>query len=200
MPRHPIRLFLSAAALLLTLAASAGADVTRFDLSGTVVDGTGGVLPGVTVTLKNVDTGSPLQKSVTAVEQYLTRPPQPRILGGRGVSGAHRGAMTKRADTTTPDLLCRPDVMRSPRARLPAIYAFTAFAEAGGLMAFAADENDEFRRAARFVERILNGAQPAELPVEPPTRFELAINLKTAQSLGLSIQQSLLAQAGEIVE
>ena len=57
MPRHPIRLFLSAAALLLTLVASARADVTRFDLSGTVVDGTGGVLPGVTVTLKNVDTG-----------------------------------------------------------------------------------------------------------------------------------------------
>jgi putative tryptophan/tyrosine transport system substrate-binding protein len=85
-------------------------------------------------------------------------------------------------------------------ARLPAIYAFTAFAGGGGLMAFAADENDEFRRAARFVERILNGAQPADLPVEPPTRFELAINLKTAQSLGLSVPPSLLAQASEIVE
>jgi putative ABC transport system substrate-binding protein len=85
-------------------------------------------------------------------------------------------------------------------ARLPAVYAFTVFAGAGGLMAFAADENDEFRRAARFVERILNGAQPADLPVEPPTRFELAINLKTAQSLGLSIPPSLLAQASEIVE
>ena len=85
-------------------------------------------------------------------------------------------------------------------ARLPAVYAFTVFAGAGGLMAFAADENDEFRRAARFVERILNGAQPADLPVEPPTRFELAINVKTAQSLGLSIPPSLLAQASEIVE
>jgi len=85
-------------------------------------------------------------------------------------------------------------------ARLPAVYAFTVFAGAGGLMAFAADENDEFRRAARFVERILNGAQPADLPVERPTRFEQAINLKTAQSRGLSVPPSLLAWASEIVD
>jgi putative ABC transport system substrate-binding protein len=85
-------------------------------------------------------------------------------------------------------------------ARLPAIYAFTAFAGGGGLMAFAADENDEFRRAARFVERILNGAQPADLPVEPPTRFELAINLKTARRLDLTVPQSILAQTTEVIE
>jgi putative ABC transport system substrate-binding protein len=85
-------------------------------------------------------------------------------------------------------------------ARIPAIYAFSVFAAGGGLMAFAVDESDEFHRAASFVDRILNGAQPAALPVEPPTRFELAINLKTAQALGLSVPQPLLAEANEVIE
>jgi len=85
-------------------------------------------------------------------------------------------------------------------ARLPAIYAFSVFAASGGLMSFAADETDEFHRAASFVDRILNGAPPAALPVEPPIRFELAINLKTAQALGLSIPQPLLAQANAVIE
>ena len=67
-------------------------------------------------------------------------------------------------------------------------------------MSFAADETDEFHRAASFVDRILNGAPPAALPVEPPIRFELAINLKTAQALGLSIPQPLLAQANAVIE
>jgi putative ABC transport system substrate-binding protein len=84
-------------------------------------------------------------------------------------------------------------------ARIPAIYAFSVFATAGGLMSFAADESDEFRRSANFVDRILNGARPADLPVEPPRRFEMAINLKTAQTLGFSVPQRLLAQANEII-
>jgi putative ABC transport system substrate-binding protein len=85
-------------------------------------------------------------------------------------------------------------------ARLPAIYAFTVFPAAGGLVSFAADETDSFRRAAMFVDRILNGAPPANLPVEPPTRFELAINLKTAQALGLSVPQKVLVAANEVIE
>ena len=85
-------------------------------------------------------------------------------------------------------------------ARLPAIYAFSVFAAGGGLMSFAADETEEFYRAASFVDRILNGAQPAALPVEPPKRFELAINLKTAQALGISVPQPLLAEASAVIE
>jgi len=85
-------------------------------------------------------------------------------------------------------------------ARIPAIYAFSVFAAGGGLMSFAADETDEFHRAASFVDRILNGAPPAALPIEPPTRFELAINLKTAPALGLSIPHPLLAEANAVIE
>jgi putative ABC transport system substrate-binding protein len=85
-------------------------------------------------------------------------------------------------------------------ARLPAIYAFSVFATSGGLMSFAADEADEFHRSASFVDRILNGAPPGVLPVQPPARFELAINLKTAHTLGLSIPQTLLADANEVIE
>jgi putative tryptophan/tyrosine transport system substrate-binding protein len=85
-------------------------------------------------------------------------------------------------------------------ARLPAIYAFSVFAADGGLMSFAADQSDEFYRAARFVDRILNGAAPASLPIEPPARFELAINLRTAQTLGLTVPQPLLAEANAVIE
>jgi putative ABC transport system substrate-binding protein len=85
-------------------------------------------------------------------------------------------------------------------ARLPAIYAFTVFPAAGGLVSFAADETDSFRRAAMFVDRILKGARPGDLPVAPPTRFELTINLKTAQALGLSVPEKVLVAANEVIE
>ena len=85
-------------------------------------------------------------------------------------------------------------------SRIPAIYPFRVFAAAGGLMSLAPDDNDLFRRAATFVDKLLNGAKPADLPVERPIKFELVINLKTAEALGLSIPQSLLARADEIIE
>ena len=84
-------------------------------------------------------------------------------------------------------------------SRLPAIYGLREFVDAGGLMAYGTDRRDLFRRAATYVHKILKGARPADLPVEPPTKFELAINLKTATALGLTIPPSVLQRADYIV-
>jgi len=84
------------------------------------------------------------------------------------------------------------------RQRLPAVYAYRELVEAGGLMSFGPNYADMHRRAATFVDKILKGAKPADLPVEQPTKFELLINLKTAKALGLAISPSLLARADEV--
>ncbi len=85
-------------------------------------------------------------------------------------------------------------------SRLPGIYGLREFVDAGGLMSYGTDRRDLFRRSATYVHRILKGASPADLPVEPPTRFELAINLKTAKMLGLTIPPSLLQRADYLVQ
>ncbi len=86
------------------------------------------------------------------------------------------------------------------KTRLPAVYGITDHATAGGLMSYAPDMAGQFRRAAVYVDKILKGAKPAELPVEQPTRFELVINRKTAKTLGLVIPPSLLARADKLIE
>src|SRR5829696_4220126 len=86
------------------------------------------------------------------------------------------------------------------RYGVPAVYANRSFTPAGGLLAFAADYPDLFRRAASYVDRILKGANPGELPVQQPVRFELSINLATARALDLEIPPSLLARADEVIE
>ena len=86
------------------------------------------------------------------------------------------------------------------QSRLPAIYSFRIFPLEGGLMSFAADYSDLFRRAAGFVDRILKGANPAAMPVESPRKFNLTLNLKTAEALGLTIPQTILAAADEVIE
>jgi putative tryptophan/tyrosine transport system substrate-binding protein len=85
-------------------------------------------------------------------------------------------------------------------SRLPAMYSFRIFPVEGGLMSFAADYGDLFRRAAGFVDRILKGANPAAMPVEPPRKFNLTLNLKTAEALGLTIPQTILAAADDVIE
>jgi len=86
------------------------------------------------------------------------------------------------------------------RYRVPAIYPFRQYAEVGGLLSYGNDQQDNFRRAAVYADRVLRGAKPSELPVEAPVKFELVVNLITAKALGLAIPESFLARADKVIE
>ena len=88
----------------------------------------------------------------------------------------------------------------SARYRLPAVYTYPNEAAEGGLVSYGVASEDQYRRAASYVDRILRGEKPVNLPVQQPTKFELVINLKTAKALGLTIPETLLATADEVIE
>jgi putative tryptophan/tyrosine transport system substrate-binding protein len=112
---------------------------------------------------------------------------------------ARAGALTVLGSTTFM-MERRRLVDLAAKNRLPAVYSLREFVDAGGLMAYGPNIADLFRRAATYVDKILKGAKPGDLPVEQPTKFELVINLKTAKALGLTIPQSLLLRADEIIQ
>ena len=125
--------------------------------------------------------GGEIERAVTA----FARSPN----GGLIVLGTSFGAASG-------DLM----VMLAARHRLPAVYPFRYFVTGGGLISHGPDSHDHYRRAAAYVDRILKGEKPADLPVQHPTKYELVINLKTAKALGLDLPASVLARADEVIE
>lgn len=119
-------------------------------------------------------------------------------------------AMTSLAQKSDSAMVVPPDIFLSARMqaivalaaelRLPAIYPGAPIAKFGGLLAYGPDFSDNYRRTAKLIDRILRGAKPADLPVEQPNKFQMAINLKTAKLLGLTVPSTLLAQADEVIE
>jgi putative ABC transport system substrate-binding protein len=93
-----------------------------------------------------------------------------------------------------------PIILAAARNNVPAVYHMSAFARDGGLLSYGADRVDTFRRAASYVDRILRGAKPAELPVQLPTKFEMVVNLKTTKALGLEVPPSIRLRADEVIE
>jgi putative ABC transport system substrate-binding protein len=118
----------------------------------------------------------------------------------------------KLGDNPNSGLVAMPDVFTAThqtvdtiialaaRYRIPTIYPYRFMVEPGGLICYGVDNADLYRRAADYVDRILKGAKPADLPVQLPTKFEMVINLKTAKALGLSIPDKLLATADDVIE
>jgi putative ABC transport system substrate-binding protein len=112
---------------------------------------------------------------------------------------AQNGGLLLPPDTTTTlhrDLI----ITLAARHRLPAVYPFRVFVAAGGLMSYGTEQVAMFQQAARYVDRILRGAKPADLPVQAPTRFETVVNLKTAKALGVTVPPGLLVAADEVIE
>jgi putative ABC transport system substrate-binding protein len=139
------------------------------------------VAPSLGVTIAVVDIRSELEGAISSFvgqpESGLIVFPHPKTIAGRKSINA-----------------------LAARHRLPAIYPYRYFAADGGLVAYGPDQIDQWRGAATYVNRILKGEKPADLPVQAPTKFELVINLKTAKALGLAVPPALLAQANEVIE
>ena len=116
--------------------------------------------------------------------------------------GAFGGMMRDRAEAVVvqPTLPRQPIIELALKYRLPSVSGNRAFADGGGLMSYAGSLADRYRNAASYVDKILKGAKPADLPVQQPIKFELVINQKTAKALGLTVPPTLLARADEVIE
>ena len=161
----------------------------------------GGNITGLSLQLLET-TGKRLELREHAVEVDLSL----EIREANEIEGAFKTATGGRAGAllVVPGGLLDPHARRiaelAARSRLPAMYAFRFYVEAGGLISYGVDQIENNRRAAVFVDKILKGAKPADLPIEQPTKFELVINLKAAKSLGLTIPQPLLSRADEVIQ
>jgi putative tryptophan/tyrosine transport system substrate-binding protein len=136
---------------------------------------------GVEVSPVNVSDAPEIERAIAA---YARQPNGGLIVTASALAAVHR------------DLI----VTLAARHKLPAVYSQRHYAAAGGLISYGADFIDQHRRAAGYVDRILKGEKPADLPVQAPTKYELVINLKTAKALGLEVPPSLLARADEVIE
>jgi putative tryptophan/tyrosine transport system substrate-binding protein len=147
--------------------------------------------------LREVEGAAPKLTVRTEAVQAQTPDQLERALGAIGRSRPHALLVV-----TDPFLFARRAqiVTAAVEQRLPAIFGFKEHVTAGGLMSYGASNPDMYRAAARYIDKILKGAKPADLPIEQPTKFELVINLKTAKALGLTIPPSLLARADQVIE
>jgi putative ABC transport system substrate-binding protein len=136
---------------------------------------------GVEVSPVNVSDAPEIERAIAA---YARQPNGGLIVTASALAAVHR------------DLI----VTLAARHKLPAVYSQRHYAAAGGLISYGADFIDQHRRAAGYVDRILKGEKPADLPVQAPTKYELVINLKTAKALGLDVPPTLLARADEVIE
>jgi putative ABC transport system substrate-binding protein len=141
------------------------------------------VAPVLGVELRPVDVRDPAEIE-RAVTTFARVPNGGLIVTGSASATVHRGPIIRLAN----------------HHRLPAVYPFRRFVADGGLISYGPDNIDQYRRAAGYVDRILKGERPADLPVQAPTKYELAINLKTAKALGLEVPPTLLARADEVIE
>jgi putative ABC transport system substrate-binding protein len=136
---------------------------------------------GVEITPMNVGDAGEIERGIAA---FATMPNGGLIVTGSALAASHR------------DLL----VTLAAKQKLPTVYYERLFVTAGGLVSYGPDVLDQYRRAADYVDRILKGEKPSELPVQAPTKYETVVNLKTARALGMNVPQSLIARADEVVE
>jgi putative tryptophan/tyrosine transport system substrate-binding protein len=141
------------------------------------------VAPALGVELRPVDVRDPGEFE-RAVAAFARASNGGLIVTGSGSATVHRQRI----------------IMLAARHKLPAVYPFRTFADDGGLISYGPDTIDQFRRAAGYVDRILKGEKPGDLPVQAPTKYELVINLKTARALGLDVPPALLSRADEVIE
>ncbi len=169
------------------------------------------VLPKVSRIAVLTNPGNPIhalfwQETQVAARKLAVRLQALELRGPEDFEGAFRAATRGRTggllafDDSLTTAYRNQIVALAARSRLPAMYGFREFPDAGGLMSYGTNIADLYRRAASFVDKILKGAKPADLPVEQPTRFELVVNLKTAKALRLTIPQSILIRADHVIQ